>query len=396
MSKKAARVYFLLSAGWGPVTRALPVANALKAQGAKTFFHVSGSVAEAMTKSGHEFVAPVSFPQTGKPQRYWWTLDQLLADFGWADREFVERRFRAYRDAILSVRPDVLVVDFNTSAMLVARALKIPTVAIVQSCFHPARTRPYIVWWKNPPTELPTVTPILNEILTQHNATPVTRAEELQVGDITVIPSFQEFDPLSVTDENTHYVGPIVGGDIGLPSSRVEKSAEKVIVVYPGRPRDMGGESGALIMRTVVPVLERLGIPAIISHGAFDYPDFVAPRGRVTFVPWISMEEISSRCQLMIHHGGHGSCLNAVVNGMPSLVIPTFAEREYNARNLEALGCAISLPPEVLSEDSIEQSLGLLRTPKYSEQARFWKEELIRRHYEGATEIVRLVLSLIR
>src|SRR3989344_8595828 len=152
------KVYFLLSAGWGPVVRALPIANALKKRGVKTYFHVSGKVvAEAMAKASHELVTPASFPQKGEPKRNWWTLDQLLADFGWSDRVFVENRFNAYRDAVESVRPDVMIVDFNTTAMLVARVLNIPTVAIVQSCFHPARKWPYIVWWEEPPTDIPNI-----------------------------------------------------------------------------------------------------------------------------------------------------------------------------------------------------------------------------------------------
>lgn len=393
MAKKA---YFLLSAGWGPVVRALPIANALKRNGVKTYFHVSGKVAEAMSRAGHELKSPAWFPQKGEPKRDWWNLDQLLADFGWNNRTFVENRFNAYREAVESVRPDVMVVDFNTTAMLVARSLKIPTLAIVQSCFHPARARPYIVWWKDPPENIPTVTPVINEILVRNGARPVGSAEELQVGDITAIPSFPEFDPLAAVDEMTRYVGPILGNDDVNPgAAQPDNSNEKIIIVYPGRPRDMGGESGALIMRTVVPVLERLNIPAIVSRGEFDYPEYSASRGRVSFVPWVSLSRNAPRCELMIHHGGHGACLSSLMLGVPSLVIPTFAEREYNARNLEKIGCAISLPPEILSDEEVTRAISLLQTSKYSDQTGRWKEEIARRNYGGVDEVARLVLKIV-
>lgn len=393
MTKKA---YFLLSAGWGPVVRALPIANALKKTGVKTYFHVNGKVANAMVKAGHELKTPTPFPQKGEPKRNWWTLDQLLADFGWSDRAFVEHRFNAYREAVEAVRPDVMIVDFNTTAMLVARILKIPTVAIVQSCFHPARKQPYIVWWKEPPAYLPTITPIINEILVNNGAQPVSRAEELQVGDITVIPSFPEFDPLAAVGEAPHYVGPILGNDEVNPTAvRAGGDTGKIIIVYPGRPRDMGGESGALIMRTVVPVLERQNIPTIVSRGEFDYPEYSAPRGRVLFASWVSLSNSAPHCELMIHHGGHGACLSAVTLGTPSLVIPTFAEREYNARHLEKIGCAISLPPEILSEDEVARAIALLKTPEYSEKAVFWREEIAKRNYGGADEVARLILGII-
>lgn len=210
MKSTTKKIFFVLSAGWGPVMRALPVANALKNLGLKTYFHVSGKIAiKTMSDAGHEFATPKSFPQTGNPKRDWWTLDQLLFDFGWNDQNFVESRFAAYYDVIKSIKPDVMIVDFNSTAMLVARVLKIPTVAIVHSCFHPQRKSPYIVWWKEPPSRIPTITPVINKILRKYGVNVVSCAEELQIGDITVIPSFPEFEPLSVVDEKTYYVGPI-------------------------------------------------------------------------------------------------------------------------------------------------------------------------------------------
>ncbi|OGY54548.1 MAG: hypothetical protein A3A24_01150, partial [Candidatus Buchananbacteria bacterium RIFCSPLOWO2_01_FULL_46_12] len=382
------KVYFLLSAGWGPVVRALPIANQLKEKGIKTYFHVAGKVADVMIRAGHEQVSPDRFPQKGNPKRDWWTLDQLLADFGWHDRDFVHNRFAAYRKAIEAVKPDALVVDFNTAAMLAARSLRIPTAAIVQSCFHPARQKPYIIWWQQPPDNLPTITPLLNEILEHYGASLVSSAEELQIGDVTVIPSFPEFDPLLSVDDSTHYVGPILGNDVGHDAGPEFSQADKLAVVYPGRPHDMGGESGALIMRNVVPALVQLGMDAIVSRGEFDYPEYNQPRQGVVFSSWVSLPTLDSRCVLIVHHGGHGACLSGVQLGIPGLVIPTFAERAYNARNLESLGCAISLSPENLSPEAVAEKLSLLQTNSgYTQKAIGWRQELANRNYGGADKV---------
>jgi UDP:flavonoid glycosyltransferase YjiC (YdhE family) len=40
----------------------------------------------------------------------------------------------------------------------------------------------------------------------------------------------------------------------------------------------------------------------------------------------------------MIHHGGYGSCQTALFTGTPALVIPTYSERESNARRIAAVG----------------------------------------------------------
>ena len=49
---------------------------------------------------------------------------------------------------------------------------------------------------------------------------------------------------------------------------------------------------------------------------------------------------------MIIHHGGHGSTLTALAAGTPALIIPTYSERESNARRAAALGVALYLVPE--------------------------------------------------
>jgi UDP:flavonoid glycosyltransferase YjiC (YdhE family) len=59
------------------------------------------------------------------------------------------------------------------------------------------------------------------------------------------------------------------------------------------------------------------------------------------FVPGLAM---ARHCDLMIHHGGYGSCQTALVGGTPSVILPTYSERESNARRMEAAGAAARVP----------------------------------------------------
>jgi len=47
---------------------------------------------------------------------------------------------------------------------------------------------------------------------------------------------------------------------------------------------------------------------------------------------------MAERSDLLIHHGGYGSCQTGLVTGTPAVIIPTYAERESNARRIAALG----------------------------------------------------------
>ncbi|OGD83011.1 hypothetical protein A2165_01540 [Candidatus Curtissbacteria bacterium RBG_13_40_7] len=392
------KVYFLLSACWGPVIRALPIANMLKEQGVKTYFHVSGKVAELVEKAGHEKVSPENFPQDGESTRDWWNLDQFLSCFGWSNADFVEKRFLSYVKAIQSVNPDVIIVDFNTSAMMAARCLNIPTLAITQSCFHPERKWPYIVWWKKPSTEIPSITANINTVMQKYGGQAVSRSEDLQVGTITVIPSFPEFDPLLKVDKSTYYVGPILGNEEITKGKDVREdfAGDNFIIVYPGRPKDAGGDSGSAILASVIPAVNELRMDTIVSLGGFNYPQFSNAQGNVFFTQWISLEQIRQKCKLIIHHGGHGTCLSALTLGVPSLIMPTFAEREYNARNIANLGAGICLPFESFSKEQAMSDISeLLTNAAYAEKATRWKNEINRRHYGGASEVAKLINSLM-
>jgi len=61
------------------------------------------------------------------------------------------------------------------------------------------------------------------------------------------------------------------------------------------------------------------------------------------FVPGLAMAE---RSDLLIHHGGYGSCQTGLFTGTPALIIPTYSERESNARRVAALGAGDFIVPE--------------------------------------------------
>jgi UDP:flavonoid glycosyltransferase YjiC (YdhE family) len=100
---------------------------------------------------------------------------------------------------------------------------------------------------------------------------------------------------------------------------------------------------------------------------------------------------------LFIHHGGHGTCLASVQFGLPSLVIPTFAERAYNAENLAALGCAKVVHLSQLTQRAIRESIEeLMNERRYNEKAKHWQAELERRKYGGAQAVADAIASVLR
>jgi UDP:flavonoid glycosyltransferase YjiC (YdhE family) len=106
---------------------------------------------------------------------------------------------------------------------------------------------------------------------------------------------------------------------------------------------------------------------------------------------------MAQRSDLLIHHGGYGSCQTGLCTGTPSVVIPTYSERESNARRVAALGAGeFLLPvegPRGRKRVSAEELRGLVRRvladPACAARASRVGEELAA--LGGAPEAARLI-----
>ncbi len=53
-----------------------------------------------------------------------------------------------------------------------------------------------------------------------------------------------------------------------------------------------------------------------------------------SYVPGLAM---ARKSDLLVHHGVYGSCHPGLFTGTPALVIPTYSERESNARRIASV-----------------------------------------------------------
>ena len=85
---------------------------------------------------------------------------------------------------------------------------------------------------------------------------------------------------------------------------------------------------------------EMLPLPANFRHEAY--------------LPGLAMAE---QADLLIHHGGYGSCQTGLFMGKPAVIIPTFSERESNARRVAGVGAGlISLSQRARAADPFSRS----------------------------------------
>jgi UDP:flavonoid glycosyltransferase YjiC (YdhE family) len=243
--------------------------------------------------------------------------------------------------------------------------------------------------------------------LQDYGLAPAGKTEELHVGDLTLVAGTPDTDPLPAGTD-TIYVGPILWQKPGaeLPEFVSGLDAKgPVIWVYTGNPRYFEpivtwGDS-IVVLRACISALAEEDVRVVLTTGYHDLP--VEPSSlpaNFNYEPYVPGIAMAQRSALMIHHGGHGASLTGPYTGTPALVIPTFSERESNARRVAGLGAAEFIVPTEDAEWEKHVSVEAVRTkakqamshPSYAENARLVGERM--HSYGGASQAARLITDL--
>jgi UDP:flavonoid glycosyltransferase YjiC (YdhE family) len=383
-------VFFFLSGGWGPLVRTLPIITRLAEHGIASSVSVAG-LAPRLRDAGFDVIEP-AVPAFGAPAEAapgWWSPYHFLVHHG-HDIKRIVAHVEAYRKTIQDGKPCVVVTDINPAAALAARSLQAIHFTISQSLFLPFRNLTSSRW-RLPAAALP----VINEVLQHYGFAAIQTAEHLDVGDVTFLPSIPEFDPLDDPPSSVQYAGPILGNRLipFAPSAERPCATRPWILFYPGRPHDAAGRSGQTLFDVGLQALSAVTARVTVATGGHDFAIPQQAQARFEIVPWHVLSS-DGKPDLMVHHGGHGSCLTAISAGIPSVVVPTHAEREYNARNLVALGCGeMLLSPEPDALRLREAVENVLETPGYAAKCAQWSRTIAERKYGGPDLVVRMIMQ---
>jgi len=334
-----------------------------------------------------------------------YSLDHFLATLGIVSARYVRAETAGLRRLMEEWRPDVVVDFWNPAACLAARSLRLPLATVIQADLHPAN--PGFIWWKEPPPRLPTVTPAFNRVLAEYGLAPLRRTEDLFVGDLTLVVGRPETDPLPPGTGAAH-VGAILWQKEGvlLPGWVDALGRDRPLVwLYLGNPRYFAFTTPLdthILLRTCVEVLADEDVQVVLTLGHHDRPRSLGTLpANVRIAPYLPGLEMAARSDLLIHHGGYGSCQTGLYVGTPAVILPTFSERESNARRVAGVGAGDFLVPgmhwvwrrDVPAEALRGKIRQVLADPTYRQRARQAGERL--RAYGGAAEAARKIAGLL-
>ena len=319
--------------------------------------------------------------------------------------DFVCANIDALAELIESSRADAVVNFWNPWACIAAKSLKKPLISVMLSFGHPQS--PGIIWWKDVSPSLPSPVPFTNGILGQYGLPAVKNTADLFLGNLNMILGTPELDPLPDTSQVT-YIGAVLwqNPEAVVPKWINELKADRPIVwIYPGTLRySKFNRSGEILLQAAIQALAKEDIQVVLTTGYNDLPRSLLPLPpNFRFEPFMPGLAMAERSDLMIHHGGYGSCQTGLYMGTPAVIIPTYSERECNARRVIAQGAGEMVLPtyeasgkrmKIDSVDLAAKVRKVLSTASYKENAKRISIKL--REYGGASEAARLINEATR
>jgi UDP:flavonoid glycosyltransferase YjiC (YdhE family) len=338
--------------GSGHINRCLALAEALRSRGWQAAFVVAGPGAQAIVQAGFQVYAP-RFPRRPERVARPGPAYTLIPDASFQVlRDGFTHPWRAMAAALEGLllarrfRPDVLVGDVSLIAGLVGRRLGIPVVQIVRSAMHPAAPR--LVWWREVPAGAcsPDIRPVFAPLLRQWGQTPAERAEDLLRGDVYLVPSLPELEPLPPGLADTVYTGPLLHHThaADLPAGAALENGQPLVYVT------LGGGAGPVGSLAFLDAVQQAftGQPwrGILSTGRRFRPDDLPPAPEnLAVYAWLPGLQVIERSSAVVFHGGYGTMMETVGAGVPSVVLPFHTEQESNGRRLEQNAAACVLSP---------------------------------------------------
>lgn len=155
----------------------------------------------------------------------------------------------------------------------------------------------------------------------------------------------------------------LVGERAGWPMRHVPYSGAGELPGWltepPARPRiavsrsTVRGPGGGRIMAAVVAVAERVDAEFVLVRPEPRLPARLP--GNVRTVGWVPLDALLAGCAAVVHHGGAGTVLGALVAGVPQLVVPGAGDRRHNASMVERAGVGLAAAAREITAEALRR-----------------------------------------
>ncbi len=319
--------------GLGHVSRIVPLGKRLQEKGHELFFFSGGKayqILQSQFRNVHE-CTPVSWYENGHGIITSASLINLLFPlplFNLEKNRFEMKssnametinRYYDLRENIRDIAPDILVADGDINALRLAQRWKIPSVYIA-NLIRPSYGFSALL-------------------------SPGERLVERYVKNCSKIIIPDNPPPYTISEYSIGNLDNIgLNGKVEFIGSFVDTTLVKGAQEHVFAP--ISGPSGtrAQLMKTLLPVLEKLKTKCIVSLGT-PGKKVTTKIGNCELHTWLSSEEreeAMKNAKFVIFSGGHITCFETIKYAKPAICIPTQPEQLGNAAKLQDLNCSIT------------------------------------------------------
>lgn len=332
-----------------------------------------------------------------------WDIGHFMVFFGMLDEEFIRLGVEDHIKLIKDMRADVVVDFWNPFACIAARRLNIPLITVIQAEMHPLSNG--FIWWKKKPDNLPSPKAAINRVLQDYDLPAIDRVGELFLGDKTLVVGIPELEPLPESADVT-YIGSVLWQkeeDLLPEWINQLDNTKPIIWVYPGNIRYAKGAKTAfdsqVVLDASIGAFANQDVQVVVTTGHHRLPEkyqkLPSNFRHADFVPGLAM---ARKSDLLVHHGGYGSCQTGLFTGTPELIIPTISERECNARRIAAVKAGEYVLPVSNSRgidkwvdpnEVREKGMRILSDPLYLENSKNIQKKF--EFYGGAAQAAKMI-----
>ncbi len=361
-----------LGADYGHVSSFLPVAQQLRARGHRVVLAVK-DLARTQGLAGvcdFEVVpAPVWLCEVGGLPEPMVCYTDMLHRFGYLDSLGLLGMAKAWRALFDLVCPQLLIADHAPTALLAARTLPLRCAMYGNGFQSPPLTTPLPgmrPWLQVPAARIEhseaAALQTMNEVLVQLGAAGLDNVAQLfEVGE-NFLMTPEELDHYAMRGD-AHYCGAVLSNAGGVaPPWPTVPGLKLFAYVKPGYKH-----FDALLQQL------RAASCAVLMHiPGLSEPDRAALESthlRISPDP-VDMRYACREAAAVICHAGFGTVLDALLAGLPTLLLPMQLEQSLTARNVERLGAGLTIDKDVQQPDFSTPLRALCDDPGYGERAR--------------------------
>lgn len=222
--------------------------------------------------------------------------------------------------------------------------------------------------------------PSLNNLLASLSLPSLKHTIDLfERADLRLIQTLKSFDvPIEPAPKNVRYTGPELDDPDWTLSGKWESpwpdQDKKPLVVISFSSTF---QNQAKAIQNCIDALSGLPVNGCVTLGlAMEDMEFLTP-DNVVVMKSVKHSLLFPHADLVITHGGHGTMMKSLVNGLPIICLPMGRDQADNAVKIELNGCGIKLSPKSRPHQIKKAIQRVLSDEKYKRNAEKMRKEIL-------------------